>query len=71
MLYPYLLYSSQTGVEKMGDSSLLYEVAKLHRRDVDREIALMQVAKQAKAAKPGLAKRFENVSKSVLKKLVA
>ena len=38
----------------MGDSSLLYEVAKLHLRDVDREIALTQIAKQAKANKPGL-----------------
>jgi hypothetical protein len=54
----------------MSDSSLLYEVAKLHLRDVDREIALIQVAKQAKATNPGLIKRIEVVSKSVLKKLV-
>ena len=54
----------------MGDSSLLYEVAKLHLRDVDREIALIQVAKHAKATKSGMIKRFEIVIKSVLKKLV-
>jgi hypothetical protein len=55
----------------MGHSSLLYEVAKLHLRDIDREIALTQIAKQAKVTKPGLVKRFEIVSKSVLRKLVA
>ena len=55
----------------MGNSSLLYEVAKLHLRDVDREIAKIQVAKQTKASKPGLIKRFKIVRKSVLKKLVA
>ena len=55
----------------MGDSSLLYDVAKLHLRDVDREIAKIQVAKQTIASRPGLKKRFKIVSRSVLKKLVA
>jgi hypothetical protein len=52
----------------MNDSLLLGEVAKLHQRDVEKEITLSQLAKQAD--KPGLTKRFGNVSVSVQKKLV-
>jgi hypothetical protein len=52
----------------MNDSLLLYEVAKLHQRDVEREITLTQIVKLA--ARPGLIQRFENVSESVQKKLV-
>ena len=55
----------------MDNPILLCEVAKLHQRDVDNEIALQQIAKQAQAARLGLIKRFIIESEFLLKKLSA
>lgn len=57
----------------MENPLLLSEVAKLHQRDVMKEIVLRQEANQVKAtkiARPGLIKRFVLVSETLLKKLV-
>jgi hypothetical protein len=54
----------------MENSLIIYEVAKLHQRDVLREVALRQLANQAKTAKPGLIKRFVVASEIFLKKMV-
>jgi hypothetical protein len=45
------------GIE-MENTLLLCETARLHQRDVEREIAVRQIANQVKTAKPGRIKRF-------------
>ena len=50
---------------KMENPLLLYEVAKLHHRDVDKKVSLRQESGQAKTSKisiPGLVKRFVMVA---------
>jgi hypothetical protein len=57
----------------MDNPLIICEVAKLHQRDVLREVALRRLANQAKAARitrPGLKKRFVMASESLLKKRV-
>jgi len=55
----------------MANPIILYEIAKRHQRDLDKEIALRQIVKQVKAAKPGLRKCVIIANKSLLKKLSA
>jgi hypothetical protein len=53
----------------MYNTTILYDLAKLHQRDIDKEILLIQIAKEAQAARPGLMKRFTLMSESLLKKV--
>ena len=46
-------------------TNILCEMAKLHQRDIETEIILRQIAKQAQAAKPGLMKGFTFISESL------
>lgn len=54
----------------MENTLLLCQVAKLHQRDVEKEIASREIVNQVQAARPGLGKRLATVSESLMEKLV-
>ena len=54
----------------MIDPTLLYEVARLQQRDVEKEVAQWQIANQVKATSPGVMIGFLRTCEVIFKKIV-
>ena len=54
----------------MDNPTILYEAAKLHYGEIEKEMASWRMANQAKTARPGPINLFVMASETLLKKLV-
>ena len=55
----------------MDNPTILYEVAKLHHREIEKEMASWRMAHQAKNSGPGLTERFVTAIKTLVMKMIA
>jgi hypothetical protein len=54
----------------MDTPTILFEAAKLHHAEIEKEMASWRMAHQAKSARPGMLERFVIGSKSLIKKMM-